>query len=160
PRAGSRFASGRMSSSSCFSAVVRSTGWVHTPDAVALVALRLTSMAMKNAITITPLIAPAIMAGSRVGDTRRPSRLELRHAGDDDVADQDEKRRDAEQDVAHDRGGHGREIARYEHVKSKRQQDWQGGDDRRRRSRLRREHAHVPLGLQAVPQSVRDVVQD
>src|SRR5438034_8705314 len=130
--AGSRAANGRVSSSSCFRAETFSVGRLHNPLAGALAAVRLTSMAMKNPATMMPLIVPAMSASKTTVDIR--SALQLRHPGDQQVADEDQETGDAEQHVAHDRARHRCEVARHEDVKAERQQDGQSRDDGGRRA--------------------------
>src|ERR1700694_883609 len=157
-----REARGRASVSSCLIHVVRTSGGAHAPLVAATGLVRTT--ATKEAPPTIAQMTPAVIAirnAVRIAarSPRTLSRLEGGHAPDDDVADQDQEARDTEQDVADERARHGGKVAWDEHVQAKGEEYRKARDDGCGCPRLRRQHAHVALGLDAVAQGVGDVVE-
>src|SRR5436189_6440405 len=82
------------------------------------------------------------------------------HSPDDQVAYEDHETADCQQDPADDASEHRPEICRRHEVHERREHDGQGRDQRAGRSGLSGQRRDLALDPYALPDRVRDVVED
>src|SRR5436190_10236539 len=82
------------------------------------------------------------------------------HSPDDQVAYEDHETADCQQDPADDASEHRPEICRRHEVHERREHDRQGRDQRAGRSGLSGQRRDLALDPYALPDRVRDVVED
>src|SRR5713101_3720859 len=82
------------------------------------------------------------------------------HTPNDQVAYEDHETADRQQDPADDASEHRSEIRRRHEVHERREHEWQGRDQRARRSSLGGQRRDLALDAYALADRVRDVVED
>src|SRR5437660_3059953 len=86
--------------------------------------------------------------------------LDRHDAANDQVADEDHERADDDQDPADDAGEHRLEVGWRHEEHERREQDWQGRDDRARRTSLRGKSLNLAFDSHPLADRIGDVVQD